>query len=129
MNTSLRVAGWGTLGFAIAFVVTGGFLSLRWRWLPLAHLPALAWGIWIELSGGICPLTPLENRLRAEAGEAGYGGGFVANYLVPLIYPPGLTSSTQWALGAGLVAVNLIAYALYLRAVRRGRPGLGGTDR
>lgn len=102
----------------IGFVVAGGFLALRWPWLPWLHLPALAWGAWIEFSGGICPLTPLENRLRAQAGVAGYGGGFVENYLIPLIYPPGLTSATQWLLGAALIAVNAVAYGAYLRRRR-----------
>ena len=103
----------------IAFVIAGGFLSLGWRWLPIVHLPALAWGIWIELSGGICPLTPLENRLRAQAGESGYGGGFVEHYLVPIVYPPGLTGSTQLLLGAGLIVVNVVAYLLVARRLRR----------
>lgn len=108
------------LGF-IAFVAAGGFLVLRWRRFALLHLPALAWGTWIEFSGGICPLTPLENRLRAQAGESGYGGSFVENYLVPLIYPPGLTSDVQWLLGGLVVAVNVVAYAIVIRRLRRRR--------
>lgn len=95
----------------IAFAVFGGWLVLwriRWAW---AHLPAWAWGVWIELSHGICPLTPLENRLREQAGEAGYAGGFIEHYLVPLIYPPGLEPNDQLALGALLVVMNLALYA------------------
>ena len=64
------------LGF-ILFVLLGGVLAVRWRWAPLLHLPAAAWGVYIELSGGLCPLTPLENRLRIAAGDAGYAGGLV----------------------------------------------------
>ena len=104
----------------VAFVVAGGFLAWRWRLAALAHLPALAWGTWIELSGDICPLTPLENRLRALAGEAGYTGGFVEHYVLPVLYPPGLTHHTQWVLAGVLLVLNLVAYgALLIRG--RGR--------
>lgn len=111
----------------IAFVVFGGWLALRWPWLAWLHVPAFLWGTWIELSSGICPLTPLENRLRAAAGEAEYGGGFVEHYLVPLIYPPGLTSGIQQLLAALLVAFNTVAYALLLRR-RRARPRSAGAE-
>lgn len=105
----------------IAFVVGGGFLTWRYRQALLAHLPALAWGIWIELSGWICPLTPIENHFRELAGEAGYRGGFIAHYLLPVIYPPGLTRHVQWLLATVLVALNLLAYGgLVLRS--RARP-------
>ena len=97
------------LGF-IAFVVLGGLLALRWRRAPLLHLPALGWGIYIELSGGLCPLTPLENRLRAQAGQAGFDGGFIEHYLLPLIYPAGLTRETQFVLAGLALILNLLAY-------------------
>ena len=48
----------------IVFVVLGGLLALHRRWFALLHLPAAAWGVFIEITGGICPLTPLENELR-----------------------------------------------------------------
>ena len=99
----------GHLAF-VAFVVAGGFLSWRWRFAALAHLPALGWGMWIELSGAICPLTPLENHLRTLAGEAGYSGGFVEHYVIPVLYPPGLTQRTQWVLATVLVLINVVAY-------------------
>ena len=108
------------LGF-VAFVVFGGWLALRWPWLAWLHVPAFLWGTWIELSSRICPLTPLENRLRTAAGEAGYGGGFVEHYLVPLIYPPGLTSGIQQLFAVLLVAFNAVAYALLLRRRRARR--------
>ncbi len=54
----------------IVFVVAGGLLALRWRWAPLVHLPAALWGVFIEVSGGVCPLTPIENALRRAAGIA-----------------------------------------------------------
>ena len=106
------------LGF-ILFVLLGGLLVLRWRWAPLLHLPAAAWGVYVELSGGLCPLTPLENRLRIAAGEAGYTGGFIEHYLLALIYPAGLTPQIQYVLAAVVVGVNGLAYAWVWRRRRR----------
>lgn len=100
----------------IAFVVVGGFLVLRRPWVAWLHLPAVAWVAWLELTGAICPLTPLENTLRTRAGEAGYAGGFIDHYLIPIIYPPGLTSQTQTLLGIAVIVLNAI---VYLRAWRR----------
>ena len=96
----------------IAFVIAGGYLALRWRWMPWLHLPAAAWGAAIEFGGWICPLTPLENQLRAAGGAAGYSGGFISHYLIPLIYPAGLTRGIQLGLGAAVIAVNVTAYAI-----------------
>jgi hypothetical protein len=98
--------------FAFILLVVGGGLLAAWRWrLAWLHLPALAWGIWIQLSGRICPLTPLENRLRQLGGEAGYNSGFIEHYLLSLIYPDGLTRSVQLALGLSLITFNVIVYA------------------
>ena len=94
----------------VAFAAAGGFLIWRWRLVAFAHLPALIWGVWIELSGKICPLTPLENHLRALAGEAGYSGGFVEHYVLPVLYPPGLTRHAQWVLAGVLLLLNILAY-------------------
>jgi Protein of Unknown function (DUF2784) len=100
-----------------AFAIFGGFLTWRWPWVAAAHLPALAWGCWVEVSHSICPLTPLENHLRRLGGEAGYAGGFLAHYLVRVLYPPGLTWHIQWELAAALLLINCIAYGVLL--VRR----------
>jgi hypothetical protein len=111
----------------ILFAIFGGWLllwRLRWMWL---HLPALAWATWIELSHGICPLTPLENALRRHAGEAGYRGGFIDHYLLPLVYPPGLQPGEQRWLAALLLAINFAAYGTALRRARR-RPGNARPD-
>jgi hypothetical protein len=105
----------------IAFAVLGGLLVLRWRRAAWLHLPALAWGAFIEFSGGICPLTPLENALRAAAGRAVYSQGFVERYLVPLIYPGELTRELQFVLGGALVGINLAIYGLVLYRRRRQR--------
>jgi len=107
------------LGF-ILFVVAGAALVARRRRLWPLHLAAVAWGGAIEVSGGACPLTGLENHLRVLAGMAGYGGGFVDHYLVALVYPSGLTRELQWLLAAAVLALNAI---LYLRIVRGGRIG------
>ena len=106
-------------GLFIGFAVLGGLLALRRPAAAVLHLPAAAWAAWIELSGGICPLTPLENRMRALAGETPYGGGFVEHYLLPLIYPAGLTTEIQVALGLGVLVVNGAIYAWVLRRRRR----------
>jgi len=101
------------------FVIFGGFLTWRWRPIALLHLPALAWGCWVEVSGTICPLTPLENHLRHLGGEAGYQGGFLAHYLVAVLYPPGLNWHIQWTLAALLIGLNALAYG---RLLVRPRP-------
>lgn len=104
----------------VLFVVLGGLLVLRWPRLAFLHIPAAVWGSWIEFSGGICPLTPLENSLRARAGQAGYSGGFIEHYLIPVLYPSELTREIQLLLGAVVIAINLAIY-LYLFLPRRQR--------
>ena len=94
----------------VAFVIGGGFLAWRYPSVLFAHIPALLWGLWIEWSGWICPLTPLENQLRERAGDAGYAGGFIEHYIIPVLYPPGLTREVQWVLGGALIAINAVAY-------------------
>lgn len=96
----------------ILFVVLGGFLVLRWNKLIWVHLPAVIWGVWIEFSGGICPLTPLENRLRQLAGMNGYSGGFVEEYLLPIIYPAELTREMQLLIGGSVILINLVIYGI-----------------
>lgn len=99
----------------IVWVVTGGFLAIKWCWAAWLHLPALVWGVLLEWYGWICPLTPLENELRANRGLSGYDGGFIEYYLIPVIYPEGLTPEIQVGLAVGLVIVNLIAYGFVIR--------------
>lgn len=104
----------------ILFVLFGGFLTWRWRWAAVLHIPCAVWGILIEYRGWICPLTPLENSLRARAGQAGYSGGFVEHYLLPAIYPPGLSPRVQLVLGTLVLVVNAVAYGLLIRRLTRG---------
>lgn len=103
----------------VAFVVAGGLLVLRWRRLLAPHLVAVAWGLWVAASGGVCPLTPLENWLSQRAGGGGYEGGFLEHYLAPILYPEGLTRAVQWAEAGFVVLVNAVVYGVWLR--RRGR--------
>ncbi len=102
-------------GAFIAFVVFGGWLAWRWRWVAWVHVPCAAWGAMVEVAGWVCPLTPLENAFRARAGQAGYRGGFIEHYVVPAIYPAGLTRAQQMVLGAAVLAINLVAYGLLIR--------------
>ncbi len=92
------------------FVLLGGILTIWWRKVIWLHIPAAVWGALIEFAGWICPLTPLENRLRAKGGQAGYPGGFVEEYVLPVIYPAGLTRETQIILGIFVITVNLVIY-------------------
>ncbi len=104
----------------IAFVVLGGILVLHRSWVAWLHLPAVAWGAWIEFTGRICPLTPLEIGLRARGGEATYSGGFIERYITALIYPDGLDRHHQIVLGTFVLVLNA---AIYGWAVwRRTRP-------
>jgi uncharacterized protein DUF2784 len=104
----------------IAFVVLGGFLAWRWRWVAVLHVPCAAWGVLIEFRHWVCPLTPLENHLREKAGAQGYEGGFIEHYLLPAIYPGGLTPRSQLVLGTAALAVNLLAYGVLARRFLRG---------
>jgi hypothetical protein len=106
----------------IVFAVGGGLLALRWHWMPWLHLPALAWGVTVEFTGWICPLTPLENALRRTGGAAGYTESFVEHYLLPLIYPAALTRELQLVLGGALLLINAVVYALVWQRRRRHRP-------
>lgn len=103
----------------VVFVVLGGLLVLqnrRWSW---GHLPAAVWGVVVEWAGWVCPLTPLEGWLRRQSGQAGYSGGFVEHYLLPVLYPEGLTRRSQIVLGALVLMINLVFYAVAWTRYRR----------
>ena len=108
-------------GCFVLFVVLGGLLALKRLKVAWIHIPACIWGALIEFQGWICPLTPLEKWLRVKAGQAGYSGGFVQHYLLPLIYPAGLTEQTATVLGLLVVVVNVAVYACVAMAWRRRR--------
>ena len=102
----------------VLFVLFGGLLALKWRSAIWFHLPAAAWGAFIEFSGWICPLTPLENWLRIQDGEAGYPGDFLSQYLLAVLYPEALTPQIQIVLGTVVLAVNLLIYCWLWRTQR-----------
>jgi hypothetical protein len=103
----------------VVFVALGGLLVLLWPRLAWLHVPAVIWGTLIEFTGWICPLTPLENRLRRAGGEAGYEGDFIARYILPALYPNGLTRRDQLTLGVLAIAINVAIYAVVLVRHRR----------
>ena len=95
----------------IIFALLGGLLVLKWRYAICVHVPAVLWAAWVEYQGWICPLTPLENWFRQKSGTKGYQEGFVEHYLVPLLYPSGLTREYQIVLGTTVILLNVIIYA------------------
>ncbi|HET9708365.1 MAG TPA: DUF2784 domain-containing protein [Gemmatimonadales bacterium] len=102
----------------IVFVIGGAILVLQRRWWMWLHLPAVAWGVWVEFFAKTCPLTPLENALRARAGQLGYAGGFIDHYVTRLVYPDGLMPRGQVVLGAFVIVVNAVLYWLVWRRAR-----------
>lgn len=103
----------------ILFVMLGGLLVAWKRYLMILHLPAVAWGVFVELSGRLCPLTHWENHLRERAGGAGYETSFVEQYLLPVIYPSWLSVPVQYVLAAVVILVNLLVYGWVLWRRRR----------
>lgn len=106
----------------IAFVVLGGLLAVRWRWIPWLQLPLASWGAILELRGWICPLTPLENWLRQNAGETGYSGGFVEHYVIPIVYPTWITPHTQVTLAVLVCLANALVYSVIWFSRRQSKP-------
>ena len=98
----------------------GGLLMLRWKKAPWVHLPAATWGAFVELTGRVCPITPLEHWLRRSAGGDDYAGAFIEHYIVRIIYPPGLTQEIQVALGLGAILLNCAIYAWVVCRLRSG---------
>jgi len=106
----------------ILFAVFGGLLAVRSPRIAWLHLPAVAWAAFIEFSGRICPLTPLENHYRELAGETRYTGGFIEHYILPVIYPAGLTRDIQFGLGLAVLVVNIVAYGIVVRRSMKRTP-------
>ncbi len=106
----------------ILFVVGGGFLAIRWYKVSWFHIPTAVWGAMIEFAGWVCPLTPLENKLRLADGDSGFTGGFIEEYLLPVIYPAGMTRGVQIALGSAVIVINVFIYGyLLLRRLLKSR--------
>jgi hypothetical protein len=98
----------------VLFVVLGGLFVWRWPWLIWIHLAAVFWGALIEFAGFICPLTPLEGRLRELAGGVRYEGDFIGHYITELLYPSGLTRPLQIGLGISVLLLNVLIYGYFL---------------
>lgn len=98
----------------IGFVIFGGLLALRFPWIAVAHIPAACWGILIEFTAGLCPLTHIEVELRRKAGDTGYSGSFIEHYLLPIIYPAGLTRDIQFGMAGFVILVNVTIYGILI---------------
>ena len=105
----------------IAFAVCGGALALRWRRVIWLHLPAVVWAVLVEVMSWPCPLTPLENHFRRRGGQAGYHESFVEHYIMPVLYPEGLTDEIQFLIGTGVFTINLATYSFVIWRWRRRR--------
>lgn len=103
----------------VAFVLFGGLLALRWRRVVWLHLPAVAWGATVEFGSWICPLTPLEAWLRMQGGEDGYSSDFIEHYVLPLLYPVGLTRGMQFWFGTAVLVVNVALYGWLWHSIFR----------
>ena len=114
-----RLASDGVLLVHLAFILfalLGATIAVHWRWVLFVHLPAVVWGCFVELTGRLCPLTYLENYLRIKAGQSGYSESFVEHYVIPVIYPAGLTRNIQFALAVLVIVVNIVIYGwLFVR--------------
>lgn len=101
----------------ILFVLFGGLFAFRFRWAPAIHIPAAAWGAFVEITGRLCPLTTIEVWLRRAAGDSGYSESFIEHYLYPIIYPAGLTRDLQLGLAGMVILLNAAIYGwvVYLR--------------
>ena len=106
-------------GAYVVFVVLGALLALKWPKVLWVHAPAAIWGVLIEYAGWVCPLTPLENHLRALAGEAGYSGDFIEHYILRALYPQGLTPTIRYVLGTFALLVNVLAYTIVIKKRRQ----------
>lgn len=117
MELFYRIAADGVVVIHLAFilfVILGGLALFRWPWMIWIHVPTAVWGALVELMGAPCPLTPLENHLRRVGNAEAYSGGFIEHYIMPIVYPPGLTRGTQVVLGVLILAINFAIYFRYL---------------
>ena len=99
----------------IVFVVFGGLIVLKWHRIIWFHIPCVIWGALIEFFGWVCPLTYLENYFRELANATNYESSFIQHYLLPIIYPPGLTTDIQILLGSAVIVINLFIYYIIWR--------------
>ncbi len=98
----------------ILFVILGGLLFFVKRWILFLHIPAFIYGVYVELTQSICPLTYIENFFLTKANLASYSTSFIQNYLYAIIYPINLTKEIQISLAIALLIVNGIIYGLII---------------
>ena len=103
----------------IVFVVVGGLIAFRARWILWLHVPAVLWAIYVQYIGRVCPLTAWEKGFRAHAGDAGYEGGFIDHYIVPIVYPPDMPVAMHLVLGTLVILINGSVYAALIVRARR----------
>ena len=103
----------------ILFVIFGGLLCFIFSKVIYIHLPALIWGIYIELTSSVCPLTYLENWLLYQSGLTTYSNSFINNYILPTIYPEYLTAGLQIYLGISLIIINILIYGLIIISLKK----------
>ena len=103
----------------ILFVIFGGLLYLIFSKIIYIHLPALLWGIYVELTNSICPLTYLENWFLNKGNLTTYSNNFISNYIFPIIYPDSLTAEIQIYLGVSLIIINILIYSLMFKNLRK----------
>ncbi len=103
----------------ILFVIFGGLLFFIFSKITYIHLPALFWGIYIELTNSICPLTYLENWFLYQGGLTTYSDDFINNYLILIIYPEELNTNIQVYLGITLIVTNILIYGLILKNLKK----------
>jgi len=105
----------------IVYVILGGLLFFIKHWTIYFHIPAFLYGVYVEFTQSICPLTYLENFFLSKAKVAMYSTSFIQNYLIPIIYPVNLTKELQIILGISLIVINVIIYGIIF-AKSSGRP-------
>jgi hypothetical protein len=95
----------------LIYLVTGGYLAWRWpRSLP-AHLLAVGWGALVIAVNVPCPLTALQNALRARGGESRLSGSFLDTYVRGVFYPSGHEHLVQAVLGVVILVSWLGVFA------------------
>ncbi len=107
----------------LVFALLGGARRWDWTrrfWLRLLHLAAIAIVVLESWFGIVCPLTTLEQWLRAQAGQVAYAGDFIGHWLGRLLFfdaPPWVFVLAYSAFGA----LVLLSWWLYppQRASRR----------
>ena len=103
----------------ILFVIFGGLLFFILSKIIYIHLPALLWGIYIELTNSVCPLTFLENWFLYKGELTTYSNDFINNYLFPIIYPGSINNEIQIYLGLSLIVINILIYGLIYKNLKK----------